>query len=251
MTFPTVSVVLPVYNGENFIRQALESVLSQDFKDYEIIVGINQSSDSTVEIVESILGSNHPGIIIFEDRVSMVENFNRTTAKAVGKYIKFLCHDDVLHPNALRLLLSEFNQRRNLVLATSYESFLSVEKPSRAKDSFGSKKYVAAIQSLYRFSKYGNWLGGPSGVMVKSEIFKKTFFDESLVCAFDLDCWIQLSRHGGISVVPQELYSSRLHPNQGTHFCTQGGFSEDLAKIRIKYLYCADPTLRLIFKVFG
>ena len=36
MTFPTVSVVLPVYNGENFIRQALESVLSQDFKDYEI-----------------------------------------------------------------------------------------------------------------------------------------------------------------------------------------------------------------------
>lgn len=247
---PRVSVVIPVHNGENFIRQALESVLSQDFQNFEILVGINSSTDSTLEITKSVLGSKYPGILNFKNLVSMPQNFNRTALYARGEYIKFLCHDDVLRHDSLRLLLNEFQQNSRIVLASSYESFLNTQRIDRAENSFGSMRQVPSIRCLYRFSKYGNWLGGPSGVMVRSEIFHKILFDENLKCAFDLDCWIKLSQIGSIGIVPAALYSSRFHEAQGTHFCNQGGFSADLDEIRKKYANSSNFRSSTIFKLF-
>jgi glycosyltransferase involved in cell wall biosynthesis len=247
---PKVSVVLPVRNGENYLQNALESVLNQDYEDYELLVGINPSTDSTLSIAKSVLGARHPGIIRYKDSVSMPANFNRTAASATGEYIKFLCHDDELHPNALRLLIEEFERNSKNVLVSSYESFLGKERSPRGVESFGSRLTVNPIRSLYRFSKYANWLAGPSGVMVKSEAFRKTMFDENFSCAFDLDCWIRMSRLGSFAIVPAELYYSRIHPNQGTHYCNQGGFSNDIIRIRSKCLTSSDSALRIIFKIF-
>lgn len=248
---PKISVVLPVRNGENFIRQALDSVLSQDFQEFEILVGINPSTDSTLAITKSVLGSKHPGILVFKDEVSMPQNFNRTALLARGEYIKFLCHDDVLHFDSLRLLLSEFQQNSRIVLASSYESFLNEEKNSRAIKSFGKARYVGSIRSFYRFCKYGNWLGGPSGVMVNRKAFGVAPFDETLNCAFDMDCWINISRLGGIGIVPKALYSSRIHPMQGTQFCREGGFSEDLSRMKIKYRSSPNFALRGVYRLLG
>jgi glycosyltransferase involved in cell wall biosynthesis len=249
--FPKISVVLPVYNGENFLQKALESILSQDYSNYEILVGINPSTDSTVKVAKSMLGSKYPGILEFKETVSMPQNLNRTASNAVGKYIKFLCHDDELHPNALGLLVREFEQNSNHVLVTSYESFLGKERGSRGFESFGPRRVVGQIRSLYRFSRYANWIGGPSGVMVRTDLFRDIMFDEKFACAFDLDCWIQLSRRGTIAVVPRELYFSRIHPDQGSHFCSKGGFSSDLSKIRKKCLSSSDVILKSTFRVLG
>ena len=228
---PEISIVLPVRNGANFLGQALESALVQDYPSYEIIVGINPSTDSTLEVARRILGAEHPGIIVFEDDVNMPQNFNRTAAQARGKYIKFLCHDDILKPSSLSTLVSEFHKKENLALVTSYESFLHSPKPSRRESSFGENHYVGKVRSLFRFSKYQNWIGGPSGVMVQTELFRRFQFDKTLPCAFDLDCWINLSRFGLIAIVPEELYSSRIHSQQGTNICAEGGFAQDLVQI--------------------
>lgn len=248
---PKVSVVIPVRNGENFLRQAIESVLNQDFQDFEILVGINPSTDSTLAVTKSILGSKHPGTLVFKEEVSMPQNFNRTAFHARGEYIKFLCHDDVLHADSLRLLLNEFQRNSRIVLASSYEAFLNEGKNPRAFESFGSARYVSSIRSFYRFCKYGNWLGGPSGVMVNRKAFGVASFDETLSCAFDMDCWINMSRLGGIGIVPKELYSSRIHSMQGTQFCSEGGFSEDLSKMRIKYRNSPDFALKGVYRILG
>ena len=249
VTAPEISIVVPVRNGANFLRQALESALVQDHPNYEIIVGVNPSVDSTLEISQEILGTKHPGIIAFDDEVNMPQNFNRTAAQARGKYIKFLSHDDTLKPFSLSALVSEFHKKENLALVTSYESFLPNSMPSRSKASLGRHNYLGKIRSLSRFSKYGNWLGGPSGVMVKAEIFRNIMFDEDLPCAFDLDCWIKMSRRGSIAIVPKELYSTRIHTNQGTRLCSKGGFARDLKKIRYNNLHSSDLLLRTIFQV--
>lgn len=245
---PKISVVLPVRNGENFLEHALRSVLEQDFQDFELLVGINPSTDATVSIAKAVLGSKHRGILVFKDEVSMPANFNRTALHATGEYIKFLCHDDLLNPNSLRTLYSEFLQNPKIALATSYESFLNSQRLSRAENSLGSERYVNGIRSIYRFSKYGNWLGGPSGVMVKKELFHKILFDESLRCAFDLDCWIKFSQHGGIGIVPLELYRSRVHENQETNVCNQGGFTADLQTIRKNNIKSRNFMLKAIFR---
>jgi glycosyltransferase involved in cell wall biosynthesis len=98
MSTPTVSVVIPVYNGENYLRLALESVLCQTFQDFEIIVVDDGSKDSTPEIVRS-----------FGERVRYVRQENAGVAAAVnhgislagGRYFAWLSHDDLWAPDKL------------------------------------------------------------------------------------------------------------------------------------------------------
>ena len=98
MSNPAVSVVIPVYNGENYLRLALESVLSQTFQDFEIIVIDDGSKDSTPDIAQS-----------FGDRVRYVKQENAGVAAAVnhgislarGRYFAWLSHDDLWAPEKL------------------------------------------------------------------------------------------------------------------------------------------------------
>ena len=98
MSNPAVSVVIPVYNGENYLRLALESVLGQTFQDFEIIVVDDGSKDSTPDIAQS-----------FGDRVRYVRQENAGVAAAVnhgislarGRYFAWLSHDDLWAPEKL------------------------------------------------------------------------------------------------------------------------------------------------------
>jgi glycosyltransferase involved in cell wall biosynthesis len=98
MSNPAVSVVIPVYNGENYLRLALESVLRQTFQDFEIIVIDDGSKDSTPDIAQS-----------FGDRVRYVRQENAGVAAAVnhgirlarGRYFAWLSHDDLWAPEKL------------------------------------------------------------------------------------------------------------------------------------------------------
>jgi glycosyltransferase involved in cell wall biosynthesis len=98
MSNPTVSVVMPVYNGENYLRLAIESVLAQTFQDFEIIVVDDGSNDATYEVAQS-----------FGDRVRYVKQENAGVAAAVnhgislacGRYFAWLSHDDLYAPEKL------------------------------------------------------------------------------------------------------------------------------------------------------
>jgi Glycosyl transferase family 2 len=98
MSNPTVSVVIPVYNGENYLRLALESVLDQTFQDFEIIIVDDGSKDSSRDIAQS-----------FADRVRYIRQENAGVAAAVnhgisvarGRYFAWLSHDDLWAPEKL------------------------------------------------------------------------------------------------------------------------------------------------------
>ncbi|HWW76647.1 MAG TPA: glycosyltransferase family 2 protein, partial [Pyrinomonadaceae bacterium] len=98
MGIPTVSVILPVYNGENYLRCAVESVLAQTLRDYELIVVDDGSKDSTPSIAAG-----------YGDRVRYVrqENggvgaaFNHGLRLARGRYVSWLSHDDLFMPEKL------------------------------------------------------------------------------------------------------------------------------------------------------
>jgi glycosyltransferase involved in cell wall biosynthesis len=246
---PKVSIVIPVRNGENYLAQALESVLAQDFRNFEVLVGINASSDRTADIARSVLGSNSPGIWEFPELVNMPANFNRIAAKARGEYLKFLCHDDILRFDAISSLLNQFQQHKNLAISSSYENFLLDAKPARGMNSFGRRRYVGSLRSQYRFTKFGNWIGGPSAVMIRRDDFLNSPFDESLPCAFDLDCWVRLSRKGKVAIFPEYLYSSRIHSDQGTNDCRDGGFERDLERITEKITSSHASGLRLVSRL--
>jgi glycosyltransferase involved in cell wall biosynthesis len=102
MSIPKVSIGLPVYNGERYLRFALDSLLGQDFHDFEIVICDNASIDGTTELCRAYAAKD-PRIRYFrnETNIGASPNYNRTFELARGQYFKWLAHDDRCHRSFL------------------------------------------------------------------------------------------------------------------------------------------------------
>jgi len=99
---PLVSLCMPVFNGENFIEEALDSIGQQDFNDFELIVTDNASTDATEEIVRRYAASDKRiRYVRNETNIGAAENYNLGFNLACGRYIKWMAHDDTLSPDFL------------------------------------------------------------------------------------------------------------------------------------------------------
>ena len=95
---PLVSIGLPVYNGQNFLAEAIESVINQNYPNIELIISDNGSTDNTREICKHYL-NKHDDIISYyryDKNYGASKNYNRTFQLAKGKYFRWLAHDDKL-----------------------------------------------------------------------------------------------------------------------------------------------------------
>ena len=107
MSDPTVTVILPVYNGENYVRFAIESVLNQTVKDLELVVVDDGSTDSTPEILASY---GPPLRYVRQENTGVAGAFNHGLRLARGKYISWLSHDDIFHPTKLEKQLDALSK---------------------------------------------------------------------------------------------------------------------------------------------
>ena len=103
---PTVSIGLPVYNGENFLADALESLIGQTYGDFEIIVSDNASTDATEEIVRRYMADDERIRYYRNDHnLGANPNYNRTFALARGEYFRWHAHDDRCDAKYLELCI--------------------------------------------------------------------------------------------------------------------------------------------------
>lgn len=119
MTRPLVSVGLPVFNGERFLRAALESNLAQTMGDLELVVCDNASTDGTVEILEEF-ASKDPRVrlVRHERNLGAAANYNSTVEHARGQYFRWTTHDDLVAPTHLERLLAAYEDGpEDMVLA--------------------------------------------------------------------------------------------------------------------------------------
>ena len=99
---PRVTIGLPVYNGETYLREAIESLLSQSFEDFELIISDNASTDGTRTICEQYAELD-PRVLYdrCETNFGARRNYNRLVAMARGEYFKWAAHDDNCYPDFL------------------------------------------------------------------------------------------------------------------------------------------------------
>ena len=98
---PKVSILIPTYNYAHCLDEAMESVLSQTFSDYEVIVIDDGSTDNTDEVMQKY--ASDPRVAYYKNPVNLglVGNWNKCLSYATGKYIKFLCADDKFRSDLL------------------------------------------------------------------------------------------------------------------------------------------------------
>ncbi len=117
MIEPLVSIGMAVYNGEHHIRQALDSLLAQDYPYFELIISDNASTDKTQEICrEYQLMDNRIRYSRNETNIGALHNFDKVFELANGSYFFWACHDDYWKPNYISSCLKEFKKSKGIVL---------------------------------------------------------------------------------------------------------------------------------------
>lgn len=114
---PRVSIGLPVFNGERYLARALDSLVAQDFEDFELIISDNASTDGTAEICQEYAGRD-PRIRLHrnERNIGAVGNFNHTLELSSGEYFKWAAHDDWCAPEFLTRCIETLDNDPSTVL---------------------------------------------------------------------------------------------------------------------------------------
>lgn len=117
---PLVSIGMPVYNGEKYIRQALDSLLAQDFKDFELIISDNASTDCTAEICQEYLVRDQR-IKYHRNNINLGlwENFNKVLTLARGLYFMWAACDDIWELSYISKLIKIIESNKSIVLAST------------------------------------------------------------------------------------------------------------------------------------
>ncbi|MEG4499939.1 glycosyltransferase [Microcoleus sp. F10-C6] len=127
-TKPSVSIGMPVYNGESYIRQALNSLLAQDYPNFELIISDNASTDQTQEICQEY-AANYPQIRYFRnaENLGSSKNFNRVFELAIGEYFMWAAHDDLWHPSYISKCVAKLQEHPQAVMCCSEVAFIDEE----------------------------------------------------------------------------------------------------------------------------
>jgi glycosyltransferase involved in cell wall biosynthesis len=209
---PSISVGLPVYNGERFLRETLNSILTQTFEDFELIISDNASTDGTAQICKDY-AIKDPRIRYFRsDRnLGASKNFNRVFELSSGKYFKWISADDVCAPTFLEKCKEVLDEHPEVVLCypktTIIDEFGRIVRQhedrldlrfSRARDRF--------YQLFLRLSLSNAMFG-----LIRSDLLRKTSLLGNYI-ASDIVLLAELTLYGQFFELPEYLFFRRIHP---------------------------------------
>ena len=119
---PRVSIALPVYNGENYLTDALDSLLSQSYENFELIIGDNASTDDTKNICETYAKKDQRiRYIRHKTNIGAAGNYNYLFELAQGEYFKWAAHDDVCSPDYLQRSVDKLDSDPSIILCCPKE----------------------------------------------------------------------------------------------------------------------------------
>lgn len=211
-----ISVIISSYNHEKFIAKAIESVLNQSFKDLELIITDDNSTDRTAEIINKYQDSR----LIFSKNTQnfgMVINTNNSIKKARGEYIAILNSDDFWEPNKLQKQIDFMQQNPNCDLCFTLANMVDdddkiINNPK--SNPFEFQNFSPSQMANYLFF-HNNFLCYPSVLMKKSIFNKINFFNPAYLILLDTDLWLRCSLAGlEIKIINEKLTNFRILNNQ-------------------------------------
>jgi glycosyltransferase involved in cell wall biosynthesis len=219
MKTPAVSVLIPTYNYARYLPEAIDSVLAQDFGDFEIIIADDASTDNTPEVCR-MYEAKDPRIRFFRHKknLGMVENWNWCLQQARGKYIKYLLADDKFaKPYALKRLVGALEQPG---VSLSVSARILIDESSQITgiwNPLGRKNRAinGTRVSVRCLNRNTNLIGEPTAVL-----FRKTDagrgFDPAFRQLVDLEMWLNLLQCGDLAYLHEPLCCFRQHAGQQT-----------------------------------
>ena len=237
---PLVSIVLPTYNGEKYLKKAIESIIKQTYKNWELIIINDCSTDSTVDIIKEYLKKdNRISLYSNEKNLKIPKSLNKGFGYAKGKFYTWASDDNIYKPNAFEVLVNYLITHPEVDLVSSRADLIDADGKIFKIFDKNNKR------NLIRFTRGCN-IGGC--FMYRSEIAKKIGkYDEKLYCAEDYDFWCRIFINGNIAYIPDNLYQYRYHSKM-TSIKKENQMRDKELMIRMKYMKLFFKKLKLTKK---
>jgi|SRR5215469_5955334 len=212
---PKVSVCIPTHNTARYLPEAIESVLTQDFDDYELVICDNASTDQTPEICQSYLDSRIR-YFRFEQMVKQGGNWNRCLKLSRGQYVSLLHSDDRYLPDFLDQRCATLDDAPEAGLAFGAVQLIDSDGGGIGHQSLGDNAFIAAAPEFYSELLFGCVIN-PVSPMVRRKCYEEAGqFNEEHLWGVDWDMWLRLSARYGVAYSPRISASYRIHNGSGT-----------------------------------
>ena len=214
---PLVSIIIPVYNGSNYVGEAIDSALAQTYKNIEVIIVNDGSTDNTEDIVKSYKDKR---ISYFKKENGGVSTaLNLGIKKAKGEYISWLSHDDLYYPNKIERQVEEIKKlfrikRDNTILYSNYS--LINENSEKISDLSFEKNHFLDKLNYSLYPLLNGLINGCTLLIPKKCFDEVAYFDPKLKATQDYDLWFKIFPNYDLVFVVDILVKTRIHPEQST-----------------------------------
>lgn len=209
---PRVSIGMPVYNGEPFLQEALESILKQTYQDWELIISDNASTDATAEIAREC--ARHDGRVRYvrnRTNIGATRNFNRIVELSRGEYFKLANADDLCKPELVARCVQVLDRHPDAVLC--YGRTTLIDEKGQVLRPFDDQLDMQQPDAGERFRRvrervrFVNVLQG----LTRAASLRRTGLMGSYVGS-DVVLVMELALHGQFYELPERLFARRIHP---------------------------------------
>jgi glycosyltransferase involved in cell wall biosynthesis len=205
MSIPAISVIMPVYNAEDFIADALHSILRQSFKDFECIVINDGSTDGTAKILEDIAISDSRIRLIQHEKLGLVATLNVGLTSARAALIARMDADDISLPERLHIQWRKMEYEKNTILAGCAVRYILSDGRQGRKTFYPRGKEIAA--HFY----WGSPFSHPTVIFRRDIVLSVGGYREAFRFCEDYDLWLRIHKLGNTDNIPVILYQYRLH----------------------------------------
>ena len=212
---PLVSIGLPVYNGERYVGQALDSILAQTFRDFELIISDNASTDRTEEICRSYAAKNSATRYVRNEKnLGAAKNFNQALELARGRYFRWVAADDLIAPECLERCVDVLEHNPDVLIAHTKLHIID-ENSNHLSDYDDLLNFRSPIPHVrfrdYLFRRSSMW--NAIYALIRTDVLRKTQLLRGYRSS-DQVLLGELVLRGKIFQIPEHLFSRRRHPQQ-------------------------------------
>jgi glycosyltransferase involved in cell wall biosynthesis len=213
---PRVSVCIPSYNAARFLRAAIDSVLAQDFADFELVVSDDASADDTAAVLGSY-ADPRLRVVRSEDRLGQAGNWNRCVELARGEYVTLLHADDELLPGYLERAVAVLDAHADVGLVHCSVQHVDEDgKPLHLQRLLDEDRIDRDDVMLRRLLLDGCVIN-PAGVMARRRAYETAGrFTDQIVWGVDWHMWIRIALRSPVAYLSESLALYREHGHSGT-----------------------------------
>jgi glycosyltransferase involved in cell wall biosynthesis len=222
---PVVSVLTPCFNGAEFLRESIESVLAQSFRDFEYLLVDDGSSDDTLTIMKSFAASDPRIVVLCKSHSGLTDSLNFGLQRARGEWIARLDADDMAMPERLERQLSLVQKNPEIILAGS-----GLLEMDRAGNLVRKRSYPRSHVSLMKCLEHmKRFFPHSSAFFSKRRALDLGGYHPRMLGAEDWDLWLRMGRAGKIGCLREPLVKTRRHADSISNY--NGGKTQQISGV--------------------